>query len=276
MRIAVVAPSARFSEQAAERVRAIAAAGFPSADLLFHPQCFLSHNHFAGSDAAREDAFVEVANDPTIDAVWFARGGYGACRIAEAALARLAPEAKRKTFLGYSDGGYLLAALYRAGFPSLAHGPMPQDVLRDDGPTAVERALAWLTERSPQAIEPCLAAGQLYAAFNITVLGLLLGTPLEPDLARHVLLLEEVTEPMYRTDRAMFHLSGNKAIRAVAGIRLGRCNDIVANEPDFGLSADSVVREWCERAQIPFLGDADIGHDSANKVVPFGAYGTLT
>ena len=276
MRIAVVAPSSRFSEKAADRVRALAAADFPEAELVFHPQCFLADNHFAGSDKDRTDALVEVANDPAIDAVWFARGGYGACRIAEPALARMGPSARNKTYLGYSDGGYLLAGLYRAGFPSLAHGPMPQDIMRDGGESAVARALAWLTRRSPDSLEPGLDAGRAHAAFNITVLGLLLGTALEPDLADHLLLIEEVSEHMYRTDRAMFHLTGNSAIRKVAGIRLGRCNDIVENDPDFGQSEEEVVRYWCGRAGIPFLGRADIGHDSANHIVPFGLGGALT
>lgn len=276
MRIAVVAPSSRFSEKAADRVRALAAADFPEAELVFHPQCFLADNHFAGSDKDRTDALVEVANDPAIDAVWFARGGYGACRIAEPALARMGPSARNKTYLGYSDGGYLLAGLYRAGFPSLAHGPMPQDIMRDGGEAAVARALAWLTRRSPDSLEPGLDAGRAHAAFNITVLGLLLGTALEPDLADHLLLIEEVSEHMYRTDRAMFHLTGNSAIRKVAGIRLGRCNDIVENDPDFGQSEEEVVRYWCGRAGIPFLGRADIGHDSANHIVPFGLGGALT
>ena len=276
MRIAVVAPSSRFSEKAADRVRALAAADFPEAEMVFHPQCFLADNHFAGSDKDRTDALVEVANDPAIDAVWFARGGYGACRIAEPALARMGPSARNKTYLGYSDGGYLLAGLYRAGFPSLAHGPMPQDIMRDGGESAVARALAWLTRRSPDSLEPGLEAGRAHAAFNITVLGLLLGTALEPDLADHLLLIEEVSEHMYRTDRAMFHLTGNSAIRKVAGIRLGRCNDIVENDPDFGQSEEEVVRYWCGRAGIPFLGRADIGHDSANHIVPFGLGGALT
>ena len=276
MRIAVVAPSSRFSEKAADRVRALAAADFPEAEMVFHPQCFLADNHFAGSDKDRTDALVEVANDPAIDAVWFARGGYGACRIAEPALARMGPSARNKTYLGYSDGGYLLAGLYRAGFPSLAHGPMPQDIMRDGGDSAVARALAWLTRRSPDSLEPGLDAGRAHAAFNITVLGLLLGTALEPDLADHLLLIEEVSEHMYRTDRAMFHLTGNSAIRKVAGIRLGRCNDIIENDPDFGQSEEEVVRYWCGRAGIPFLGRADIGHDSANHIVPFGLGGALT
>jgi len=275
MRIAVVAPSARFSEAAAERVTAIAARTRPSAEVYFHPQCFLTHNHFAGTDEARAHALVEVANDPAFDAIWFARGGYGSCRIAEAALARLGPAAREKIWLGYSDAGFLLAGLYRAGFANLAHGPMPQDALREGGEAAVERALAWLAARSAAALEPGLEPGRRYAAFNITVLGMLLGTPLEPDLADHVLLLEEVSEHMYATDRALFHIAASPAIRRVAGIRLGRVSDVKPNDPDFGESAEQVVRHWCERYGIPWLGRADIGHDSANKVVPFGLLSPL-
>ena len=270
MRIAVVAPSSRFSPAAAERVAAIAARDFPGLDIRFHPQCFLTHNHFAGTDAARTDALVEVANDPEVDAIWFARGGYGACRVAEAALARLGPVARDKAWLGYSDAGFLFGGLYRAGFANVAHGPMPQDVLRDDGEAAVSRALAWLARRDPASLEAGLTAGERHAAFNIAVLRALLGTPLEPDLAGHVLLLEEVSEYMYAIDRALFQLAATPAIGAVAGVRLGRFDDVKPNDPDFGEDAETIVRRWCTRAGVPYLGRADIGHDSANKVVPFG------
>jgi muramoyltetrapeptide carboxypeptidase len=236
MRIGVVAPSSRIKAETAARVSALAAAEFPDAELVFHPQCFLSHNHFAGPDSARADALVEFANDPALDAIWFARGGYGSCRIAEGAIARLGDTARRKAWLGYSDAGYLLAALYRAGFADLAHGPMPQDIMREGGEAAVRRALAWLTRRDATALEGGLEKGRRNAAFNLTVLGLLLGTPLEPDLADHALLIEDVSEHMYATDRAMFHLTAS------------------------------------ERAGIRFLGHANIGHDSANKVVPFGLF----
>ena len=270
MRIGIVAPSSRFSETAAERTREVAAAHFPAVELVFHPQCFLTHNHFAGPDALRAEAIVEYGNDPAFDAVWFARGGYGACRVAEAAIARLGPVARDKAWLGYSDSGYLLAGLYRAGFPDLAHGPIPQDVLREGGEAAVVRALAWLTGRAASALEPGLEPGRAHAAFNLTVLSQLLGTPLEPDLTDHVLLLEEVSEHLYRIDRAMYHITANPLGRRLGGIRLGRCSDVPPNDPEFGEDEEAVARFWCERAGVAFLGRADIGHDSANKVVPFG------
>ncbi|HEX8644159.1 MAG TPA: LD-carboxypeptidase [Allosphingosinicella sp.] len=268
MRIAVVAPSTPIREEDAARVRAIAAARCPEAALEFHPQCFLAHNHFAGTDRQRAAAFLEAANDPGVDALWAARGGYGSCRIAEEVFAGLAPAARSKSYLGYSDFGYLLAGLYRLGLRNLAHGPMVRDIVRTGGEAAVERALAWLTRRDRQSLEPGLDGPA--AAFNVTVFAHMIGTPLQPDLAGHVLLLEDVYEHMYRTDRAMFHITSNADVRQVAGIRLGRCSEVPLNDPDFGESEEEVFRYWCRRSGIPYLGRADIGHDAANKVVPFG------
>jgi muramoyltetrapeptide carboxypeptidase len=146
---------------------------------------------------------------------------------------------------------------------------MANDLCRAGGEAAVERALAWLTRRAPETLEPSLSA-EPAAAFNVTVFSQLLGTALEPNLAGHVVMLEDVSEHMYRTDRALFHITGNPSVRAVEGIRLGRCSEVPDNDPDFGANEEEVFRYWCERAGIPYLGRADIGHDADNKVVPFG------
>ena len=69
---------------------------------------------------------------------------------------------------------------------------MAQDILRDGGDAAVGRALAWMVDRSPEALEPTVGGVKMTAAFNMTVLSQLLGTPLQPDLGGHVLMLEEV------------------------------------------------------------------------------------
>ncbi len=113
-RIAICAPSTPITREDAQRVTA-AAQEFAGLALQFHEQCFAQDGHFAGADALRLAALLECANDPAFDAVWFARGGYGANRIAPAAIAGMDSAARGKTYLGYSDAGYLLAALYRAG-----------------------------------------------------------------------------------------------------------------------------------------------------------------
>ena len=277
-RIAVVAPASPISPDVADKVRAVAGSLYPDGrvEIFFHPQCFTSHGHFAGDDEVRAQAFLEIANDDDTDAVWFARGCYGSCRVAEAVLRGLTEISRRKSYLGYSDAGVLLAALYRAGFAAVAHGPVAQDILREGGERAVGRALAWMIDRAPETLEPTVGSAQKSAAFNMTVLSQLLGTPLQPDLDGHVLMLEEVAEAMYRIDRSLFHITSNAGIRRVTGIMLGRCSNITPNEPDFGMNEEEIARYWCRRAGIPWLGRADIGHDSNNKIVPFGSWSPVS
>jgi muramoyltetrapeptide carboxypeptidase len=267
MKIAVVAPSCTLKPEAAAAVTAIAAAR-GDVELAIHPQCFLSDGHFAGPDAARLAALREAMADDNVDAVWFARGGYGSNRIAEAAAADLPPAARSKTYFGYSDSGFLLAAFDKAGL-EVAHGPMVQDVVRSGGEAAIHRALDWLTRRDESALEPGLTPGKRALAFNLTVLSNLLGTAVEPDFSGAELLIEDVAEHEYRIDRAMFHVTGSPAVRRAASIRMGRMSEIPENDPVFGSDAESIVRDWCERAGITFGGRAEIGHDADNRVVPF-------
>lgn len=272
VRIGVVAPACRLDERAAEGVQGLVAAHFPGrAEIVFHAQCFAREGHFAGPDAVRAAALLEVANDPAVDAVWFARGGYGSIRVVDTVVAGLGAAARGKIFLGYSDLGSLLGALYRAGHAGVVHGPMPADISRPGGEVAVRRALDYLVSRDTGACETGLAASPRNVAFNLTILSRLIGTAHFPNLDDHVVLLEEVSEYMYNIDRMMAHLVSYAPMRRVRGIRLGRCSLIPPNDPDFGQDEEQVVSHWCRRSGIAYLGRADIGHDVGNKVVPFGA-----
>lgn len=272
LRVGVVAPGARISPETACEIRKIAAGLYRKSELeiVFHRQCFMSAGHFAGPDEVRADAFLEVANDERFGALWFAHGGYGAGRLTELVVPRLNAAAQHKAYLGYSDAGSLLGALYALGIGQIAHGPMPRDLRRKNGHAAIRRALRWLVERAPESLETSIKRGTPVVAFNIVILSHLAGTPWLPDLSGHVLMLEEVSEPLYRIDRCLLQLTSNARIQAACGIRLGRVSDVPFNEPDFGQTEEEIVRYWCERGGIPYLGRADIGHDADNKVVPFG------
>ncbi len=271
-RIAICAPSTPLTHEDAARVVALAEAEFADIELHFHPQCFQSDGHFAGADELRLAALLECAGDPGFDAVWFARGGYGANRIAEAAVAQLGKAAQDKTFLGYSDAGYLLGALYRAKVGHPVHGPMPGDIRRDGGDEAVRRSLRYLTgDRS--CLEPSLGRRPT-VAFNLMTLAMLCGTPMMPGLAGHVVMVEEVSEHLYAVDRLFFHVTAH--LGGIAGLRLGRVSDVPENDRPFGAEAEEIARYWCRRHAIPYLGDADIGHDAANRIVPFGLVTTAS
>lgn len=266
MRIAVCAPSTPFTREDAARVQAVASA-FQGVALHFHEQCYAVDGHFAGADDVRLAAFLDCANDPAFDAVWFVRGGYGANRIAHQAIDKLDKHAKDKRYLGYSDGGYLLAALYRARIGQPVHAPMPTDIRRAGGEAAISRVLKWLSGDCAGE-EPSLDGQHPAIALNLTTLAMLVGTPLMPGLAGHVVMVEEVSEYLYAVDRLFFHAAAH--LGGIAGLRLGRISEVPENDRPFGATAEEIARFWCARHDIPFLGSADIGHDAANRIVPFG------
>ncbi|GGD49361.1 LD-carboxypeptidase [Erythrobacter arachoides] len=263
-RVALVCPGKPIRRDRADAVLALAATEFPAVDLAFHPQCFVETGHFAGDDDLRRSAFVEVANGPDIDAVWFAMGGYGACRIAPDALAALDEAASAKTYLGYSDTGILLGGLYRHGIGRPVHGPLAGDIRRKGGEEAIRRVLRFLSgEPAPPPLDTAPTV-----AFNLMTLAMLAGTELMPDLTGHVVMVEEVAEHLYAVDRLFFHVTQH--LRGAAGIRLGRVTAVPENDRPFGMDEVAIAQYWCDRSGIPFLGRADIGHDAANAIVPFG------
>ncbi len=270
--IALVCPGGPISRDLANKTSEIAAASFGErAQLHFHPQCFVEAGHFAGSDAERSAAFLEVANDPKYDAVWFARGGYGACRLDDGLFTKLNATAHEKTYLGYSDAGMILARLYQGGIGKPVHGPMPTDLARPGGEQAIARALDFLVTGGAETLEATAKSGGKTVAFNITVLSHLIAADWAPDLSGHIVLLEDVSEYLYSIDRAMFAILSSPKLRHAAGVKLGRISDIPENDRPFGQSEEEIVAYWCARAGVAYLGRADIGHDADNKVVPFGA-----
>ena len=133
------------------------------------------------------------------------------------------------------------------------------------------RALSWLINRDATALEPNWRADAPFYAFNLTVLSNLLGTAAEPDFSGAVLMIEDIDEPHYRIDRAMHHVMSSANVRRAAGVRLGRFSAIPPNDPPFEKTVGEIVEYWCARTGVAFLGEADIGHDSANKIAPFPA-----
>ncbi|TKD51788.1 LD-carboxypeptidase [Sphingomonas baiyangensis] len=272
MKIAVCAPARSIQPLAAARGQAFAALYFPQAELVYDPQCFVVEGHFAGNDALRAETLLRYANDPAFDAIWFARGGYGSNRILDEVLPALGPAAREKTYMGYSDMGFLLGALYARGIGKPVHGPMSTEATEANRAAPIWRALAWLTAQDRRALEPSLGDGRPGAAFNMAILTAMLGTPYVPDLTDHVLMLEEVGEAVYRIDRMMWQIARATQLRGIAGIRLGSVTAITegAGEAEFGESLDGIMQRWCREMGVPYLGRARVGHDADNHVVPFG------
>lgn len=266
MKIALVIPSrGNFQKTVPDVIKGLAPAGV---DVMFHDQCFLTHGHFAGTDKQRLDAFVEVSNDPGVDAVWFARGGYGACRIALDALPLLNNHARDKMYLGYSDAGFILSGLYKNGIGHPVHSPMAADTFFYDSHAPAQRVFSFLAD-GKSGIEPGCNS-QPSVAFNLKILTSMLDTELVPSFKDHVVVLEDTDEHLYSIDRCLFNVMNSRAMRGAAGVRMGRFSRIPENDIPFGETVEEMFMRWSKKTGIPYLGPADIGHDAENKIVPFG------
>ena len=83
-------------------------------------------DYLAGPDWSREEDLQEALDDPRVDAVWFARGGYGTTRL----LSRLSGEARHrpKVLLGYSDATALFAWASRFPGATCLYAPSLQEL----------------------------------------------------------------------------------------------------------------------------------------------------
>lgn len=266
-RIAICAPATPITRDHARALEELVAAEFPQHSVWFHEQCFAEQGHFAGPDILRLEALVECANNPDFDIVWFAKGGYGSNRIAQAAIARFNDAAREKTYAGFSDCGYFLGALYRAGIGQPVHASMPVSARSERGREAVRRVLRWFSGDT-SGLEPSLDGQTPAVAFNLITLSMLTGTPMMPDLTDHVVMVEEVSEHLYAVDRLFFQVTN--ALPRVAGLRLGAISNVPENDREFGQTEEQIAKFWCDRAGIPYLGRARIGHTADNHIVPFG------
>ena len=268
--IALICPGGPLSREIADKLGDFAAESHgDGVQLHFHDQCFDSAGHFAGDDATRSTAFLDCANDPAFDAIWFARGGYGSCRLSDDVYHQLNDAARKKIYLGYSDIGIILARLYAMNIGTPVHGPMPSEFLLSGGQEANARALAYLVDGTGDAANE--DGGAPRVAFNITVLASIISAPWFPKLTGHVLMLEDVGEYLYRIDRSLSAIFSSGKLDGLKGVRLGRISEVPQNDRPFGASDREIFEYWCERRNISFLGNADIGHDGDNSIVPFGA-----
>lgn len=241
---------------------------------------------FAGPDGQRLEAFHRLVEDPTLNAVFFARGGSGILRV----LDRLDWEllARRpRAYIGYSDvTPFLNLVVHRLGWCAF-HGPMPA-VEMATGLTSEEEVslLGALGGEFPVnlPVQPVLPGvlrpveGPLLGGC-LSLLTATLGTDLATSLDHSILFWEEIDEPLYRLDRMLTHLRLSGSLTALRGMVIGRVQ-AVDEEPCEGPGPEvggleQVLAEWAEGVDWPVATGLDSGHCRPNLTLPLGARARL-
>ncbi len=224
--------------------------------------------YLAGSDQQRSEALNLALNEDRVEAIFFARGGYGCSRI----LDRLDGDAlvrRRIPMVGFSDITALHAWASCLGVPSV-HGPVVTQLPRL--PAAQVEDLFRLLEggdapqlKGLEALAGGHAEGTLWGG-NLMVISHLCGTPHLPDLSGRVLLLEEVNEAPYRIDRMLTQLGQAGVLEMVSAVVVG---DLTGCE-DPRLEIRTMLADRLGGLGKPVLLGAPVGHGDRNQALPLG------
>lgn len=264
--IAVVAPSSPFDPQ---RLRGgVTKLESMGLKVRLPPGLDAATGYLAGSDVHRAQALMDALQDPAVQAVVCARGGYGAMRLLERIDFEKLSDTP-KLIVGFSDVTALLAAFWRCCRWVTIHGPTVVGLA--DADPATEAILAQVLMGTVPIVLPATgmlvpgkASGVLVGG-NLTILCHLIGTPFFPSLSRRILLLEDRGEALYRIDRMLHQLHLAGALDNLAGLVLGQFDGC---GPPARL--ERLICELLGDRAIPVVTGVPVGHGARNWAVPLG------
>lgn len=231
------------------------------------------YHQFAGDDILRQKDLQSMLNNPNIDAIWCARGGYGTARLLDKidfSSFLLHP----KWILGYSDITALHWHLQHLGVAS-AHCTMPISLNTNTLESILSIKQFLLGEKIEYQWENSIAyssqmiEGELIGG-NLSVIYSLLGSPSKVDTRGKILLLEDVDEYLYHIDRMILNLSRNGIFKDLKAIIIGGFSQMHDNTIPFGKTACEIIMEHCSIFDIPIIFNAPFGHIEDNRLFPLG------
>jgi len=267
--IGIAAPSSKFDEALLHQgIALLRAQGF---SIRYDQKQGNGLRYMAGTDAQRVDELMYLFEDSRVDAIFCARGGFGATRLLPLVdWQRLGQ--RPKLFMGFSDTTALLNTMVTQCGWTVLHGPVLTQLPRLDEASRAHLfkvVLGGIPSISLSATT-CLHSGCVEGTLmggNLAVLVSMVGTPFMPRLDDSILLIEDTGEPAYRVDRMVTQLKQAGLLQNIRGIVLGDFDNIDAEQ-------QGLIHEvWCETVaelQCPAISGVAVGHGARNLAVPLG------
>jgi muramoyltetrapeptide carboxypeptidase len=245
--------------------------------LVEAPNLRARNGFLAGTDEERAAGYRRLLLDPAVDAVFFARGGYGSSRVLEH-LDTGEVRANRKVHLGGSDLTALFAWIQRhAGFVTF-YGPMVAVEMAEEGASFDWEGMLRGDAPAPHSITrgdiltPGRAKGVLVGGC-LSLLASLCGTPEAIRGNGAILFWEDTGEDTYRLDRMLTQLERSGTLEELRGMVIGS----VAPGRN-GESSESVrayLEERFRGAPFPVAMGVAAGHLARPRTLPLGAEARL-
>ncbi|QYJ69220.1 S66 peptidase family protein [Flavobacterium litorale] len=237
-----------------------------------------NNNQLAGTDEERASDFQTMIDNPTIKAVWCAKGGYGTVRMVE--LVDFTPFKKNpKWIIGFSDVTVLHSHINAMGIATL-HAIMCSTM-----PSSTPKAIASLKgalfgKKMSYSIAPHPFNKQgktngVLVGGNLSVLYSIIGSRSEINYTNKILFVEDLDEYLYHIDRMLMNVKRNGYFNNVKGIIIGGMTDMNDNAIPWGHDALEIIRDITKEYNIPMCFNFPAGHLPDNRTLILGHKITL-
>lgn len=248
------------------------------------------HGYLSATDKERAGEFMTAIENPAIDAIICARGGYGTMRMLEM-LDYTSIRKHPKIISGYSDITALINTIYQRSGLVTFHGPGAMASFHEFTEKSFLDILVTNSEKSklpftPLAMPPTegwktlssgktgKAKGRLVGG-NLTLLSMTTGTPLEINTKGALLFFEDVTEEPYRIDRMITQLLLAGKLQQCAGIAIGQFTKCEAEDTAHSFTVQEVLEDRLSNLGIPIVTGLQFGHVPQKYTYPIGVQAEL-
>ena len=204
------------------------------------------------------------------------RGGYGFQKLIPPFIKQYSKKARRKLFIGYSDGTALHLYLNHQNQMTL-HAPtiseladLPQKelislraILFSEKREIVFKNLKSFNEGADKTLKGKIIGG------NLSLLSSSMGVPWLSSFKSGFLFLEDVNETAYKVDRMLYHLFYAGALKSIRAILFGGFNPL--NKRSFL----KVLQSFSQVCSIPLIYNLPCGHHTRCSL-PFNTPACLT
>ena len=244
-------------------------------------------HQLGGSPSERLSDIMWALQEPSIKAVFCARGGYGTMQLLSE-LRKIDFTQYPKWWVGFSDITALHITVQQQGIASM-HGPMAMQFDQIEKCSLASRE-ALANQLKGKGVQLPVAneadQGIAYAAYwpigipkafkaplwggNLSMIYALLAsgarTPQEP----FVLFIEDLDEYLYHIDRMAQALRLSQVFEKAVAVLVGSMCDMHDNAIPFGKNAKEIILNICEFYNKPLIWGLPCGHESENIALKLG------
>ena len=234
------------------------------------------NNYFSGTDEERLADLQNMLDDANINAILFARGGYGLSRIIDQINFKAFKE-KPKWLIGYSDISILHCHIHRNFKIATLHAPMAA-AFNDEGYKNEFVQSIQKTLKGSKAKYFCNAhefnqignvKGELIGG-NLSLINHTLATNSVFLTKNKILFVEDIGEYIYHIDRLFVQLKRSGFLNNLNGLIIGGFTEMKDTIIPFGKTIEEVIHEQVKEFSYPICFHFPVGHQTENYALKIG------